>query len=93
MEFTPTPISGKRFENQAIRIDGYRFESCEFINCTIIWSGGPADCSACRFHPGTAWQFEGQAQTLMVVLQKFGFQLTFGNGQPVEPISFPSDAM
>jgi hypothetical protein len=91
--FTPTVIRDRKFQNQTIKLDGFRFERCEFIDCTLVYAGGPADCSGCGFHPDTQWRFEGQAQMLMVVLERFGWRLSFGDGPPDAVIRFPSDAM
>jgi hypothetical protein len=90
--FTPHPIKGKRFVRQTVNLDGFRFENCEFEDCTLVYSGGPADCSACMFHPDTQWQFQGQAAMMMQVLPLFGWRFSFGTGRPEDVIRFPSDA-
>jgi hypothetical protein len=90
--FTPQVIRDRKFQKETVRLDGFRFERCEFIDCTLMYSGGPADCSECGFHPDTQWLFEGQARMLMDVLPKFGWRLSFGKGSPDGVIRFPSDA-
>jgi hypothetical protein len=91
--YQPPVIRGRTFQNQTVKLDGFRFEQCEFIDCTLVYAGGPADCSECGFHPGTQWKFEGQAETLMQVLPRFGWRFSFGDGSPEDTIRFPSDAI
>jgi hypothetical protein len=83
--FTLPAVSGKTFKNEAVTIDGKRFENYKFIDCHIIYSGGPADASACEFSPNLTWEFRGNVGMIVQVLPHFGWRLEFG-GEPPVPI-------
>lgn len=91
-QFTPPVISGRIFKNETVILDGFRFEKCRFENCTLVYSGGPADSAECYFAPDTLWKFEGPAGMVMQVLPLFAWRFSFGEGYPDDVIRFPSDA-
>jgi hypothetical protein len=78
---------GRTFTRETVTLDGKRFENCKFNECHLIYSGGPADCSACEFSPNTVWDFQGPAAITMVALQRFGWRLEFGKGETPTPIA------
>jgi hypothetical protein len=79
-------ISGRTFTRQTVTLDGNRFENCRFIECHLVYSGGPADCSSCEFSPNTVWDFQGPAAITVMVIQKFGWSLQYGKLQVPNPI-------
>ncbi len=79
-------ISGKKFTREAVTLDGKRFENCKFIECHLVYYGGPADCSACEFSPNTSWDFQGSAAITMLVLRKFGWTFLYGKGEKPQPL-------
>ena len=80
-------IAGKTFTKHTIQIDGTRFENCKFIECTIRYSGGPAEASACEFSPNTVWDIRDAAGLTIMVLQQFGWRLEYENQGPLPPRS------
>lgn len=75
--------SGRKFENETVQLDGNHFVDCEFIDCTLIYSGGQVTCTNCHIHPNTVWAFKGQAEALMNSLRALGWDFSFGKG-PVQ---------
>jgi hypothetical protein len=80
--FTLPVINGKTFTRQIVVLDGTRYENCRFDHCTIVYSGGPADLSACAFSPNTIWDFRNNAALVIQTLQLAGFRLEFGAPGP-----------
>ena len=80
--FTLPVVKGKTFKNQVVVLDGTRYEECNFADCTMVYSGGPADLSACVFTPNTRWDFQGSAALTIQTLQLAGFRLEFGRPGP-----------
>ena len=80
--------SGETFKKQAVVLDGTRFEKCRFIECQLIYAGGPADCSACEFVGNTTWNLQGPASTTMLALRAFGWTFLFG-GQEAPMLTQP----
>jgi hypothetical protein len=86
MQF-PLPVVSKRtFMRETVTLDGTRFENCRFIECHIVYSGGPAETSVCEFSPNTVWDFQGAAATTMVVLQQCGWHFEYGKGDLPIPL-------
>jgi hypothetical protein len=82
--------SGKTFTRETIRIDGHRFENCKFVECTLIYEGGPAEASACEFSPKMAWQLQGAAGMTIQTLQRFGWKFEYGGEAPISiPVTPP----
>ncbi len=86
-------VKGSRFVNQTLNLDGIRYEDCEFIGCTLVYSGGEAEVSSCRIHAGTVWQLQECAARTVQVLEQYGWRIEYGAGPESEAIRFPSDAM
>jgi hypothetical protein len=83
-EVSPLPVISKQtFTRQFIKLDGRRFENCRFIECQIVYSGGPVEISSCEFSPDTVWQFQGYAGMTMQVLQQCGWRIEFGKQGPL----------
>jgi hypothetical protein len=78
-------VAGRTFKNETVVVDGRRFENCKFIGCTIIYSGGPAEASACEFSPNTVWGFQEPVGTSLKVLQAFGWRFEYGPKGPLAP--------
>jgi hypothetical protein len=77
------PITnGKTFRREIVVLDGRRFENCRFIECQIVYSGGPAEVSSCEFAPNTVWQFQGAAGMTMRLVQQCGWRIEFGPPGP-----------
>jgi len=91
--FTLPVTRGTTYKNQTIQMDGKRFEDCRFENCTLIYSGGHGEASACYFSPDTVWGLQGTARIVLETLQRYGWRIEYGSGPNPEPIRFPSDAM
>ena len=72
---------GEAFTRQAVVLDGTRFVNCRFIDCQLIYCGGPSDCSACEFFGSVTWNFQGPASKTVVVLQAFGWKLSFAGSE------------
>ena len=86
-------VRDRRFVDQTLHLDGVRYENCEFIGCTLVYSGGEADVSSCYVHAGTVWKLQGPAAMTVQVLEQYGWRIEYGNGPEPEPIRFPSDAL
>lgn len=86
-------IIGKTYQGETVTLDGFWYERCEFINCTLIYSGGHSACKDSKIHPDTVWQLQGDAARMMQILQEYGWRFEFGTGPEPEPIRFPSDAL
>ena len=78
-------VSGKTFRGGTVVIDGKRFENCKFFECTLIYSGGPAEMSSCEFGPNLLWGFQEPIGTSLNVLQQFGWRFEFGAKGPLAP--------
>lgn len=78
-------ISGKTFRRENVVIDGKRFENCKFFECTIIYSGGPAETHLCEFGPNLLWGFQEPVGTSLKVLQAFGWRFEYGPTGPLAP--------
>ena len=64
-------FTDENFEGQTVELDGNRYTRCNFINCTILYSGGEIPVLAhCNFKNET-WRFEGAAERTLVLLQNF----------------------
>jgi hypothetical protein len=51
----------KAFENVTVQTDGNSYARCEFLNCTLIYSGGdPPSLEGCTFDP-PKFAFRGAA--------------------------------
>jgi hypothetical protein len=79
-------ITGQTFTRQTIEIDGKRFENCKFIECTIIYGGGPAEAFSCHFSKKTQWGFRAPFGPGMQVLQQFGWRFEYGEPGPHAPV-------
>ncbi len=86
-------VKGRRFVNQTLQLDGIRYEDCEFVGCTLVYSGGEAEVSSCRIHAGTVWQLQECAARTVQVLEQYGWRIEYGTGAEQEAIRFPSDAV
>jgi hypothetical protein len=78
-------VSNKTFRGEQVVIDGKRFENCKFFECTLIYSGGPAETSSCEFGPNLLWGFQEPVGTSLTVLQQFGWRFEFGAKGPQAP--------
>lgn len=55
-------VSGQVFHAQRIDLDGKHFESCQFVQTTLVFSGAaPVGLENCIFS-GVRWEFSGSAQ-------------------------------
>lgn len=86
-------IQGRVFKGETVTLDGFWYDQCEFIGCTLIFRGSHSNCTRSKIHADTVWQFEGDVARMVQVLQDFGWRFEFGNGPHPEPIRFPSDAV
>jgi len=68
-------VSGQTYSKKTVQLDGTRFENCKFIDCQILYDGGPAETSACYFSPGTAFFFRGIAANVVQVIQGLGWTI------------------
>jgi hypothetical protein len=56
-----TLYQDKSFNNQSVDVDGNRYASCEFNNCTLVYGGGALpQFDNCGFH-NVSFQFQGAA--------------------------------
>ena len=54
-------FSGKTFKRESIKLDGSKFENCQFKACAFVYSGGqPPTISGCGFD-GCTWGFSDDA--------------------------------
>ena len=65
---------GQTFIGKTVTLDKTRFEDCIFKNCSIIYSGGPAETSSCYFE-NVKWMFQGTAGTVVTVMQGLGWKI------------------
>lgn len=86
-------IRDHTFSKEQVGLSGYRYERCKFIECTLLYVGGPGEMSDCYLSPNTVWQFGGPVPMILETLQRYGFRLVPENGSPDDLIRFPSDAM
>jgi hypothetical protein len=90
MQIRLPAITNQTFTRQNIVMDGRRFENCKFIECTVIYSGGPAQTSSCEFSLNTVWDFQGAAALTVMALRDFGWRIKFGESDPLDtPIQIP----
>jgi len=75
-------VKGQTFRNKTVVLDGTRYEECNFAECTIVYSGGAADLSACVFTPNTKWDFRNSAALTIQTLRLAGWRLEFGKPGP-----------
>ena len=80
-QFKLPVMSNKTFDKQPIKLDGWRYERCKFIDCKMVYSGGPVEVSECEFSGETQWDFRGVAATTLVVLRQCGWKFEYGNGE------------
>lgn len=52
-------FEGAVFRNQAVELDGARFDNCTFDNVVLVYGGGPLHLAGCTFTGGIAWRFVG----------------------------------
>jgi hypothetical protein len=84
-------VKALTFDKQVVMLDGMRFENCVFNECTIRYTGGPAQLHSCTISPNTVWDFRAHAAQVIQVLQEAGFRLEYGkSGKDSEAIS-PKD--
>jgi hypothetical protein len=87
------PVTARRtFTREAVMLDGKRFEDCKFIECQIVYEGGPAEVSSCWFSPNTVWQFQGAAGMTMQLLQQCGWRIEFGKPGPLARVDPTAEA-
>jgi hypothetical protein len=64
-------FSDENFEGQTVELDGNTYIRCNFIGCTIVYSGGGIPkLQHCDFSNET-WRFEGAAERTLILLQEF----------------------
>lgn len=89
-EFKLPVIPSRTYTNQPVRLDGNRYENCKFIDCQIVYSGGPAEVHSCEFSQNTLWDLRNAAAITLQVLQQCGWQIRYGDGEqptPLKPLS------
>lgn len=73
-------VTGQTFEKITIALDGTRFEECNFVECTIQYSGGFAEVDRCIFTANTQWKFLNAAARTIQLLKGCGFRIEYGTG-------------
>ena len=57
-------VTGKRFRNATIQLDGNSFQKCTFTSCRLVFSGYMlVQIDHCEFDDDVAWSFAGPAST------------------------------
>jgi hypothetical protein len=46
-------VENQRFEGKMVPIDNHHYVSCHFVNCNLVYSGGPFAFYECDFQYGT----------------------------------------
>jgi len=70
------PVTSEQiFESISIPVDNRRFEKCTFVNCVIVYRGGPVEVSNCRFEGVTKWEFLDCAATTVLAMKAFGWRI------------------
>ena len=69
-------ISNQTFQRQKVTLDGKRFENCKFIDCELVYCGGPVETSICYFGPGVKFTVQEQAATMVKVMQGLGWKIS-----------------
>ena len=63
-------MKNKKIRNTSISLDGGTFESCDFDNCELVFSGYlPVHLSNCVFGSGVKWSFAGPAGNTIKFMQ------------------------
>ena len=84
--FTLPVIADRTFTRETVALDGFRYERCNFAECVIQYSGGPADVSDCIFAPNTMWDFRAGAALTIETLKMVGFRVEYGAPRPNAPV-------
>lgn len=61
-------VSGRKFANEKVRLDGIEFADCELRNCELIYSGGSPFIFGNTPVEGCQIVFEGAAQDTLDTL-------------------------
>lgn len=62
----PTPLLAGNFTGE-ITIDDHRFGVCQFIDCTLHYSGGPISIEAATYH-NVRFGFHGPAESTLELI-------------------------
>lgn len=65
-------IRDKHFTNERVEIDGKRFTSCTFQNCTLVFAGGDVDFGAGCEVGSCRPEFSGPARRTVLLLHALG---------------------
>lgn len=68
-------VKEQRYENAIVGLDGISYQRCTFVNCTLVYRGGPARMVSCSIGAGCKWQFEDHAAFVMQTLGELGWKL------------------
>ena len=61
-------VRGKTFKNDVVPLDGTHFIKCQFVGCTMIYSGGDWSWTECKFEECTI-NLQGAAQRTAAFLK------------------------
>lgn len=62
-------IQGKQYNGDTITIDNINYKDCVFLNCNLVFNGGPVGLEYCQFD-NCKWSFSGHAATTLAFLSK-----------------------
>lgn len=70
-------VRDKHFKSETVEIDGKRFTSCRFTDCTLHFSGGDVEFGpGCVVEGNSRPEFSGPARRTVLLLHSLGL-LTF----------------
>jgi hypothetical protein len=66
-------VQDKHFKDEVVEIDGKRFTSCTFENCTLRYSGGDVEFAAgCVVEGNSRPEFSGPARRTVLLCHALG---------------------
>ena len=68
-------VVGRSYTGVGVSLDNTSFEQCKFKNCTLFYSGGPAQIAPGNYFENCRWQFQGAAAITMQVIQQLGWKI------------------
>lgn len=68
-----TTVSGRTFRNEKVLLDGYRYEGCTFINCTLIYNGGAGELRNNKFDAPIIESDVPEIEKMIFLLNELGY--------------------
>jgi hypothetical protein len=62
------PVIEQTFNGETVNVDGNAFHRCQFVNCTVVYSGGEIPSMENCSLNGCRWQFADAAQRTLQFL-------------------------